>query len=1766
MIRKRKRLWAMLLSAALIVTQLPAVAIAENNAPEDGSIASFEELPSGVAEQTVPVGTELSGLTLPDTVTATVYHVTEDTVISDEDESGDSSTATPSDAKESISENGSKDSSIKDSGETVTTVTTSTEEIPVTWGDGVPAYNGDTEGKYVFTADVGGYALSDNAKLPQITVTVSADTAENPTENPSTEPIPCTKTEGCTLEDGHEGECVTAPPTNDAFVKTITGWTFVDDGDLNKGELSMPGVSADNQADFDTAVSMLPTQISADIDGEADKVPVDITGWTCAEYTRDKDGNWPLAGDFTFTAALPAGYACDPAPTVRVTPGGGDVFDFGGLTISGTPTATQEADGQIKLTQNGDYEISGTWSGTLDGVDRNNKKAVITVSSGVTANVTLNGATITKVSGTDYACAFAVANGGTANITLSGTNTLTSGGYRAGLEVPDGANLTIDGSGSLTATGGFSGAGVGGGLDGAGGTINITGGTVNATGGSNGAGIGGGSNGAGGAIRITGGTVTATSGDNGAGIGGGSNGAGGAINITGGTVTANGGGTGNAGGAGIGGGAGGSSGDITIGGRAEVTATGGSELTIRKNDVSNGTIRIGGNAVVNATGGSAGAGIGGGGDRGGAGIGGGAGTSTRNNGRVEISGHAVVNASGGSAGAGIGGGFFGADIGGTITITITINGGTVNATGGSSGAGIGGGYKGDGGDVAISGPDTKVTASGNNGGSDVGSGDGNSNGGSLSVTDNATLEMKGNSTNATDPEYKDCIIIDKDGKGTVYDSAGIGTSVTLWDGQSDKSASGLGVSDGGTIVITGSNTGGGATLTIDVAGVTVTSGGNAVSGVCIRVANNINALTVKDLNLTAQDGKTAIYFPAATLTAEGTCAITGGASDGGRDDAISCSSDLAVEVGDAALTVTGGENRTAYEAGYGIWSSGSLTVNVGSRGSLTARGGNSAEYGGLGMYGSSSVTVHNDGVVLVEGGQADGALSGNGITSGGGVTLTGSGKTTASGYYGIQLSGVLTADGTADVEGRYWGVLFTNGSGYKLVGGGSLEVSRNDHIGVGANDDLELAFTGRLTVHGGSVAGESGIWVKGDLTVSQPPASLDVRSSVDGSYAIYVGGTFTNETSIPIKVNNVKPVLWPAYIVTYQAPDKTGGDVPEWDVYRAGDTATVSGNTGGLSRNGYALSGWKRSDNGTTYTEGQTFPMPANNVTLTAQWTKQGLPQAATPVAAPAGGAYSAAQTVTLTSATSGATIYYTLDGSDPAASGTRQIYSAPFTVPLDTTLKACATALGYTDSAVLTEVYTKKSSSGGSSGGGGGSNSTYKPQSSYTVVGERISQTIPRSDLSLLANDRKNLTLRCDKASMTFDPAALKAILAAVPSTAGSITFAAAPADLSAFPDAAKQIGAHPVYDSTISYKDGNGNLVTVPVNFPAGSAAITLSYAPAAAEVTGSLFMVYVDGKGAVTWLDKSSYDNGRVLAEVPHFSTYGVAYKAPAPVFTDISGHWAKQDIEFVAARGLLSGTGNNQFSPDGTMTRGMFATALGRLAGVNPDSYQTRSFTDVKADAYYAAYVEWAAQKNIAGGTGEKLFSPDAPVTREQMAVMMVNYAGQMGYSIPTPLAAVTFADSDKISAWAAKEVAAMQRAGIVRGKDGNRFDPQANATRAEVSVVLRRFVEVVIDPATATGWVKNDSGHWLYYKGGTALTGWQTISRLRYFFNSDGVMHEGRKQDEANGKWYYWTNAGAATGWREIDGKWYYFDENGVMAVNTKIDGYEVGPDGARKGV
>lgn len=170
----------------------------------------------------------------------------------------------------------------------------------------------------------------------------------------------------------------------------------------------------------------------------------------------------------------------------------------------------------------------------------------------------------------------------------------------------------------------------------------------------------------------------------------------------------------------------------------------------------------------------------------------------------------------------------------------------------------------------------------------------------------------------------------------------------------------------------------------------------------------------------------------------------------------------------------------------------------------------------------------------------------------------------------------------------------------------------------------------------------------------------------------------------------------------------------------------------------------------------------------------------------------------------------------------------------------------------------TKRNRYSGGSSSGGSSYTEPEPQNIYTIAGDNINRSVSSSDLKKLTDSGKSLKLHCDKVNMTFDAAALKGILAAVPATATNIIFAVTPVDLNAFPDATKLIGAHPAYNFGISYKDGSSQEVPVKVNFPTGSASITLNYIPAAGEVERSLSMVHVDSKGAVTWLDKSSYNN--------------------------------------------------------------------------------------------------------------------------------------------------------------------------------------------------------------------------------------------------------------------------------------------------------------------
>lgn len=177
-----------------------------------------------------------------------------------------------------------------------------------------------------------------------------------------------------------------------------------------------------------------------------------------------------------------------------------------------------------------------------------------------------------------------------------------------------------------------------------------------------------------------------------------------------------------------------------------------------------------------------------------------------------------------------------------------------------------------------------------------------------------------------------------------------------------------------------------------------------------------------------------------------------------------------------------------------------------------------------------------------------------------------------------------------------------------------------------------------------------------------------------------------------------------------------------------------------------------------------------------------------------------------------------------------------------------------------------------------------------------------------------------------------------------------------------------------------------------------------------------------------------------------------------FTDVSEKdWFYGDVMFAYENGLMIGTGNAQFRPHGTATRGMMATILWRMAG-SPAPKGNSSFTDVEAGTWYTDAIAWTAENGIFLGYGNNKVGPNDSITREQLAAIFFRYADYKGCDMNAKGELDKFRDAGKVSDYAR---AAMQWAvgsGLIQGKPDGVLDPQGTATRAEIAAMLHRFLE------------------------------------------------------------------------------------------------------------
>ena len=188
---------------------------------------------------------------------------------------------------------------------------------------------------------------------------------------------------------------------------------------------------------------------------------------------------------------------------------------------------------------------------------------------------------------------------------------------------------------------------------------------------------------------------------------------------------------------------------------------------------------------------------------------------------------------------------------------------------------------------------------------------------------------------------------------------------------------------------------------------------------------------------------------------------------------------------------------------------------------------------------------------------------------------------------------------------------------------------------------------------------------------------------------------------------------------------------------------------------------------------------------------------------------------------------------------------------------------------------------------------------------------------------------------------------------------------------------------------------------------------------------------------------------------YSTYHTVQPMETPFpFTDVpESRWSYPYIKELYDAGVVSGTSATTFEPTAVVTRAQFVTMLAGLQGADVSAYTSGKFTDVPANAWYAPYVNWAAENGVVYGVSDTEFAPDAEITRQDMAVMLYRYAGQFGIQLGTGTPAITFTDEADIAGYALPAVQALQRAGVISGMPDGSFRPRDTATREQACVML-----------------------------------------------------------------------------------------------------------------
>ncbi|WP_169084570.1 Ig-like domain-containing protein [Paenibacillus sp. PL91] len=231
----------------------------------------------------------------------------------------------------------------------------------------------------------------------------------------------------------------------------------------------------------------------------------------------------------------------------------------------------------------------------------------------------------------------------------------------------------------------------------------------------------------------------------------------------------------------------------------------------------------------------------------------------------------------------------------------------------------------------------------------------------------------------------------------------------------------------------------------------------------------------------------------------------------------------------------------------------------------------------------------------------------------------------------------------------------------------------------------------------------------------------------------------------------------------------------------------------------------------------------------------------------------------------------------------------------------------------------------------------------------------------------------------------------------------------------------------------------------------------------------------KTAVVWLDPAlgelSYvptelttTAGKTTATFKRKGNSSYALVTNTSSFSDLTKHWAAANIHTLSRKFIVEGRTASKFEPNRAITRGEFATYIAKGLGLSSNREAAAKYKDVNTGTVMGAYIGAASAAGIVAGNTDGTFKPNNPITRQEMAAMMIRAASVAGLNVQLPQSAASYlqkyADRSKVSSWAKTDVAKSIYIGVISGKTATTLSPQTNATRAEGSVMLLRLLQKV----------------------------------------------------------------------------------------------------------